>query len=140
MSIHGALDEQSGCLLIPIRLLGRKKALGHEPESRRNQRVLSGELFVRILKTAREEGQMMDPESSRAWRRLLKEVKENVPIVLRGLASSGKRVTRRVYSAVVRGSKSLLRRAREWRPSVGGTKAFASQLSRVRLRSPIYKV
>ena len=83
---------------------------------------------------------MMDPESSRAWRRLLKEVKENVPIVLRGLASSGKRVTRRVYSGVVRGSKSVIRRAREWRPSVGGTKAFASQLSRVRLRSPIYKV
>ena len=83
---------------------------------------------------------MLDPETSRAWHRLQKDMKENVPIVLRGLASSGKRVPRRVYSAVVRGSKSLIRHVREWRPSVGGTKAFASQLSRVRLRSPIYKV
>ena len=82
---------------------------------------------------------MMDPETSRAWRRLLKEVKENVPIVLRGLASSGKRASRRLYSAVVRGCKSLTRRAREWRPSLGDRKALVSRLSRVRLRSPIYK-
>jgi hypothetical protein len=33
----------------------------------------------------------MDPETSRAWRRLRKEVRENTPIVLRGLASSGKK-------------------------------------------------
>jgi hypothetical protein len=83
---------------------------------------------------------MMDLETSRAWRRLLKEVKENVPVVLRGLASSGKRVSRRLYSAVVRGCKSLTRRAKEWRPSLGDGKALVSQLSRVRLRSPIYKL
>jgi len=83
---------------------------------------------------------MMDPETSRAWRRLQKEVKENVPIVLRGLASSGKRASRRLYSAVVRGGKSLIRRAGEWRPSRGDRKALVSRLSRVRLRSPIYKV
>ncbi len=55
----------------------------------------------------------MDPETKRAWRRLQKEIRENTPIVLRGLASSAKRITQRLYSAVVR---------------------------RVRLRSPIYKV
>ena len=81
----------------------------------------------------------MDPETSRALRRLQKEVKENVPIVLRGLASSGKRIPRRLYSAAVRGCKSLIRRAKEWRPSFGGRKAVVSQLGRVRLRSPIYK-
>lgn len=83
---------------------------------------------------------MMDPETSRALRRLQKEVKENLPIVLRGLASSGKRASRRLYSAVVRGCKSLTRRAKEWRPSLGGRKELVSRLSRVRLRSPIYKV
>jgi len=83
---------------------------------------------------------MMDPETSRAWRRLQKEVKENAPIVLRGLASSGKRIPRRLYSAVVRGCKSLVNRAKEWNASPDGRKALVSQLSRVRLRSPIYKV
>ncbi len=83
---------------------------------------------------------MMDPETSRAWRRLQKEIKEDAPIVLRGLASSAKRIPRRLYSAVVRGCKSLTRRAKEWNVSFGGRKALVSQLSRVRLRSPIYKV
>jgi hypothetical protein len=83
---------------------------------------------------------MIDPETSRAWRRLLKEVREDAPIVLRGLASSGKRISHRLYSAVVRGCKSLTRRAKEWNVSFGGRKALVSQLSRVRLRSPIYKV
>lgn len=83
---------------------------------------------------------MLDPESSRAWRRLRREVKENTPIVLRGLANTGKQLTRRVYSAAIRGCKSLTRRAKEWNVSVGGRKALAAQLSRVRLRSPIYKV
>jgi hypothetical protein len=82
---------------------------------------------------------MLDPETSRAWRRLQKEVKESAPIVLRGLASSGKRIPRRLYSAVVRGCKSLTRRVREWDFSPAGRKALVSQLSRVRLRSPIYK-
>ncbi len=81
----------------------------------------------------------MDPETSRAWRRLQKEVKEDAPIVLRGLASAGKRIARRLYSAVVRGCKSLARRAKEWEASLGGRKALVSRLSRVRLRSPIYK-
>ena len=81
----------------------------------------------------------MDPETSRAWRRLLKEVKDNTPIVLRGVASSGKRLPRKVYAAVVRGCKSLIGRARGWDLSPGGRKAMVSQLSRVRLRSPIYK-
>lgn len=83
---------------------------------------------------------MLDPETSRALRKLQKEVKENVPIVLRGLAKSGKRIPGRLYSAVVRGCKSLPRRAREWSVSFGGRKAVVAQLSRVRLRSPIYKV
>jgi hypothetical protein len=82
----------------------------------------------------------MDPETKRAWRRLQKEVKENAPIVLRGLASAGKRIPQRLYSAVVGACKSMTRRAREWRVSFGGGKAMVSQLSRVRLRSPIYKV
>lgn len=83
---------------------------------------------------------MMDPETSRAWRRLQKEVKENAPIVLRGLASLGKRIAGRLYSGVVRGYKSLTRRAKGWDVSSGGRKALVSRLSRVRLRSPIYKV
>ncbi len=83
---------------------------------------------------------MMDPESKRAWRRLQKEVGEDAPIVLRGLASAGKRVSRKLYSAVVRGYKSLTRRARELDVHLGGRKALVGQLSRVRLRSPIYKV
>lgn len=82
---------------------------------------------------------MLDPETSRALRRLQKEVRENAPIVLRGLASSGKHASRRLYSAVVRGCKSLPRRAKEWRVSFRGRKALVAQLSRVRLRSPIYK-
>ena len=83
---------------------------------------------------------MLDPETSRAWHRLGKEVRENTPIVLRGLARSGKHASRRLYSAVVRGCQSLPRRAREWGASFGGRKALVAQLSRVRLRSPIYKV
>ena len=83
---------------------------------------------------------MIDPETKRAWHRMRKEVKENAPIVLRGLASSGKRLPSRLYSAVVHGCKSLTRRGREWNASFGGRKALVSQLSRVRLRSPIYKV
>ena len=43
---------------------------------------------------------MMDSETRRAWRKLQKEVKENAPIVLRGLASSGKRVSHRLFSVV----------------------------------------
>lgn len=83
---------------------------------------------------------MIDPETKRAWHRLQKEMKEDAPIVLRGLASSGKRLPSRLYSGVVRGCKSLTRRAKEWNASFGGRKAVVSQLSRVRLRSPIYKV
>ena len=83
---------------------------------------------------------MIDPETKRAWHRMRKELKENAPIVLRGLASSGKRLPSRLYSAVVRGCKSLARRAREWNASFGGRKALVSRISRVRLRSPIYKV
>ncbi|HEV2195066.1 MAG TPA: hypothetical protein VGR55_05770 [Candidatus Acidoferrum sp.] len=83
---------------------------------------------------------MIDPETKRAWHRMRKEVKENAPIVLRGLASEGKRLPSRLYSAVVRGCKSLTRRAKEWDFSPAGRKALVSRLSRVRLRSPIYKV
>jgi len=83
---------------------------------------------------------MMDPESKRALRRLQKEVIEDVPIVLRGLASSGKRISRRLYNVMVRGYKSLARRARELDVHFGDRKAMVAQLSRVRLRSPIYKV
>ena len=82
----------------------------------------------------------MESETKRAWRRLQKEVRENAPIVLRGLASSGKRISQRLYSAVVRGYKSWISRAKEWEVSFGGRKALVSQLTRVRLRSPIYKV
>jgi hypothetical protein len=82
----------------------------------------------------------MDPETKRAWRRLLKEVKEDAPIVVRGLASSGKQLLQKLYSAVTRGYKSWISRAKEWEVSFGGRKALVSQLSRVRLRSPIYKM
>ena len=83
---------------------------------------------------------MIDPETKRAWHRMRKEIRENAPVVLRGLASSGKRLPSRLYSAVVRGCKSLARRAKEGNASFGGRKALVAQLSRVRLRSPIYKV
>lgn len=83
---------------------------------------------------------MLDPETKRAWHRMQKELKENAPIVLRGLASSGKRLPSRLYHAVVRGCKSLTRRAKEWDFSPAGRKALVARLSRVRLRSPIYKV
>jgi hypothetical protein len=83
---------------------------------------------------------MIDPETKRAWHRLQKEVKEDAPIVLRGLASSGKRLPSRLYSAVVRVHKSLTRRAKDWNASFAGGKAVVSELSRLRLRSPIYKV
>ena len=83
---------------------------------------------------------MMDPETKRAWHRMRNEVKENAPIVLRGLASSGKHAARKLYSSVVRGSKSLIRRVKERDLHFGGRRALVAQLSRVRLRSPIYKV
>ena len=82
----------------------------------------------------------MDPETKRAWRRLQREVRENTPIVLRGLASSAKHMPRALYSAVVRGCKSLSGRAKEWELHFGDRKTLVAQLSRVRLRSPIYKV
>jgi len=82
----------------------------------------------------------MDPETKRAWRRLQKEVRENTPIVLRGLASSGKHLPRKLYSAVVHSFKSLTSRAKEWELPFGDRKTLVSQLARVRLRSPIYKV
>ena len=81
----------------------------------------------------------MDPETKRAWRRLTREVRENTPIVLRGLASEGKQVPRKLYSAAVRGMKSLTSRAKEWQLPFGDRKALVSRLARVRLRSPIYK-
>jgi len=90
--------------------------------------------------TARDGGEMLDPETGRAWRRLQREVKENVPIVLRGLVGSAKRMPRKFYSAAIRGCKSLTRRAKEMDVHFGGRKALVAQLSRVRLRSPIYKV
>ena len=82
----------------------------------------------------------MDPETKRAWRRLQREVRENTPIVLRGIASSGKRMFQKLYSAAVRGFKSLTSRAKEWELPFRSRKALVTQLSRVRLRSPIYKV
>ncbi len=82
----------------------------------------------------------MDPETRRAWRRLLREVRENAPIVVRGLASEGKRMPRRLYSALVRGFRSLTGRAKQWELPFGDRKTLVTQLSRVRLRSPIYKV
>ena len=81
----------------------------------------------------------MDPETKRAWRRLQKEIRESTPIVLRGLASSVKRMPRNVYSAAIRGIRSLTRRVKEWQLPFGDRKALVSQLARVRLRSPIYK-
>jgi hypothetical protein len=81
----------------------------------------------------------MDSKTRRAWRRLRNEVREDVPIVLRGLASSGKRIPRKLYSAVVRGCKSLTSRAKEWEASFGAPRLMVTRLSRVRLRSPIYK-
>jgi hypothetical protein len=81
----------------------------------------------------------MDPETKRAWHRLRKEVRENTPIVLRGLANSAKRFPRKAYSAAARGFKSLRRRAKEWESRYGGRKALTSRLARVRLRSPIHK-
>lgn len=83
---------------------------------------------------------MIDSETKRAWHRLQKEMKENALIVLRGLVSEGKHLLSRLYHAVVRGCKSLTSRAKEWNVSSGGRKALVSRLSRVRLRSPIYKV
>ena len=82
----------------------------------------------------------MDSKTKRAWRRLRTEVREDVPVVLRGLASSGKRIPRKLYSAVVRGWKSLTSRAKEWELPFGDRKTLVSQLALVRLRSPIYKV
>jgi hypothetical protein len=82
----------------------------------------------------------MDPETKRAWRRLLREVREDTPIVVRGLASEGKQMPRKLYSALVRGFRSLTHRVKEWESSLGGRRALVSQLARVRLRSPIYKV
>lgn len=89
---------------------------------------------------------MFDSETRRAWRKLRKEVAEDAPIMLRGLASAGKRIPPKLYSALVRsgkslirGCKSLTRRAKEWDFSANGGKALVAQLSRVRLRSPIYK-
>ncbi len=81
----------------------------------------------------------MDPETKRAWRRLQKEIRESTPIVLRGLASSGKRMPRNVYSAAIRGIRSLSSRVKEWQLPFGDRKALVSQLARVRWRSPIYK-
>lgn len=83
---------------------------------------------------------MLDPETKRAWQRVRNEVKENAPIVLRGLASEGKHLPSRLYRAVVRWCKSLIKRVKEWNVSPDGRKALVTQLSRVRLRSPIYKV
>jgi len=82
----------------------------------------------------------MDAETKRAWRKLQKEVRENAPIVARGLASSGKRIPGKIYSSVVRGCKSVSERVKEWDVSFDGGKALLSRLARVRLRSPIYKV
>ena len=81
----------------------------------------------------------MDPETKRAWHRLQREVRENTPIVLRGLASSAKRFPRNAYSTAARGFKSLARRAKEWEMPFGARKPLISRPSRVRLRSPIYR-
>ncbi len=81
----------------------------------------------------------MDPETKRAWRRLTREVRESTPIVLRGLASEGKQVPRKLYSAVVRGCKSLSSRIRGWEVPLSGGRALVYRLARVRLRSPINK-
>ena len=79
----------------------------------------------------------MDPETKRAWHRLQREVRENTPIVLRGLASSAKRFSRKAYSAAA--LKSLARRANEWELPFSSRKALTSRIARIRLRSPIYK-
>lgn len=81
----------------------------------------------------------MDPETKRAWRRLHREITEDTPVVLRGLASSAKRMPQKIYSAAIRSFKSLTNRAKAWEWSFGDRKTLVSQLSRVRLRSPIYK-
>jgi hypothetical protein len=47
---------------------------------------------------------------------------------------------RKLYSAVVRGFRSLTGRAKQWELPFGDRKTLVTQLSRVRLRSPIYKV
>jgi type III secretion system FlhB-like substrate exporter len=60
--------------------------------------------------------------------------------VVCGLASEGKQIPRKLYSAVVRGFRSLTNRAKECELPFGDRKALVAQLSRVRLRSPIYKV
>lgn len=83
---------------------------------------------------------MIDPETKQAVRKLQMEVKENAPIVLRGLAAEGKRLARSFYSAVVRGYKSLISRAKDWEARTGAGRTLVALLSRVRLRSPIYKV
>ncbi len=90
--------------------------------------------------TSPEWREEMDPETKRAWRRLLREIREDTPIVVRGLASEGKHMPRRLYSAVVRGFRSLTGRAKQWELPFGDRKTLVTQLSRVRLRSPIYKV
>jgi hypothetical protein len=81
----------------------------------------------------------MDPETKRAWRRLHREVREDIPIVLGGLASTAWRVPRKLYLAAVRGWRSLSGRVKERDFTVGDRRALVAQLSRVRLRSPIYK-
>ena len=81
----------------------------------------------------------MDPETKRAWRRLYREITEDTPIVLRGLARSAKRMPRKILSAAIRGFRSTTNRAKAWEWSFGDRKTLVSQLPRVRLRSPIYK-
>jgi hypothetical protein len=81
----------------------------------------------------------MDSKTKHAWRRLRYEVREDVPILLRGLANSGKQLPRKLYSTVVRGCKSLTSRAKKWEASFGAPRLMVTRLSRVRLRSPIYK-
>lgn len=81
---------------------------------------------------------MLDSETTRAWRQLQREVRENVPIIARGLASSARRAPRRAYSSLFRRGKSLMRRVKGWELGFNGRKALGSRLARVRLRSPIY--
>ena len=77
----------------------------------------------------------MDPETKRAWHRLRKEVRENTPIVLRGLASSAKGFPRKAYSAAARGFKSLRRRAKEWELPFGGLGNLLACQRGLRVRS-----
>jgi len=49
-------------------------------------------------------------------------------------------MSQKLYSAAVRGFKSLTSRAKDWELPFRSRKALVTQLSRVRLRSPIYKV